>query len=42
MGYGKVSKVSPTLVNGKIARLMVMEFINGRMAISTKENGEHV
>ena len=39
MGFGKALKMSPILVSGKIAKLMVMEFILGKMEIDTKENG---
>jgi len=31
--------MSPILGSGKIVKLMVMEFIRGKMEIDTKENG---
>ena len=39
MECGKEYLVTPISVNGKIVKLMVMEFINGRMVIGTKDHG---
>ena len=42
MGYGEEFLEILTLVNGKIAKQMVMVFTNGRMEIVSKVNGEIV
>ena len=39
MEFGRVSMVILILANGKIAKLMVMVCISGRMVIATRENG---
>jgi hypothetical protein len=42
MAFGKELMEIPILVSGKIQKLMVMEFIYGKMEIVMKENGGHV
>jgi hypothetical protein len=42
MASGKELMEIPILVSGKIQKLMVMEFIYGKMEIVMKENGGHV
>ena len=42
MAFGRESKMTHILVNGKILKHMDMEYINGQMEINMKDNGQIV